>query len=203
MRPGRKKGRIMADKDYKGHNGILGSRLIQDKELTLINDNGETVGTFKAQPGSDVLQWRNPAADTTQLKFSLRDNGILDITDDDLTIDLLSGDPDYDGITPVWIYSDPVIFDEETKATFLKLPASERPRFTVEALERFYKNNIEYANFSRAKVYKDPLLLLEFFQKIKKGDFKKCGINNNGRYEELQKKLKEAEIAKAKNHCKK
>lgn len=189
----------MADKDYKGRNGILGSRLIQDKELTLINEDGETVGTFTAERGSNALHWKDPAADATQLKFSLQDDGILDITDDDLTIDLMSSDPDYDGITPVWIYSDPAIFDEETKAAFLKLPASERPRFTVEALETFYKNNIEYANFSRIKVYKDPLLFLEFFQKIKKGDFKKCGINNNGRYEELQKKLKEAEIAIAKN----
>lgn len=189
----------MADKDYKGRNGILGSRLIQDKELTLINEDGETVGTFTAERGSNALHWKDPAADATQLKFSLQDDGILDITDDDLTIDLISSDPDYDGITPVWIYSDPAIFDEETKAAFLKLPASERPRFTVEALETFYKNNIEYANFSRVKIYKDPLLLLEFFQKIKKGDFKKCGINNNGRYEELQKKIKEAEIAIAKN----
>lgn len=189
----------MADNNYKGRNGLLGSRLLQDKAVTLTNrENGANYGTFKADPGSNVLKWAEEN-DTAQLKFDIQDDGILDITDDDLTIDLLSGDPDYDGITPVWIYSDPVIFDEETKATFLKLPASERPRFTVEALEAFYKNNIEYANFSRAKVYKDPLLLLEFFQKIKKGDFKKCGINNNGRYEELQKKLKEAEIAIAKN----
>lgn len=184
----------MADKEYKGHNGILGSRLIQEKELTAINSKtGETVGTFKAEPGSNVLKW-NDETDGKQLKFDIHDDSIIDITDDDLTVDLLNSDPDYDGLTPVWIWSDKKIFTDDVKLAFLNLPIGERPRFVIEVLDSFYKNNIEYANFSRVKIYKDPLLLLEFFQSIKKGDFKKCEINNNGRFEELQNQIKEAEI---------
>ena len=184
----------MADNNYKGGKSIIGSRILQEKEITMENRKTGNVSTFTAKPGSNVLTWTETDTSSTQLKFDINDDGIIDITDDELTIDFMSGDPDYDGITPVYIWADPVIFDAETKAAFLQLPQSERPRFVIEALEKFYKNNIEYANFSRVKIYKDPIILLELFQSIKKSDFKKCGIVNNGRFEEMQHRIKDAEI---------
>ena len=185
----------MSKNNFKGQSGILGSRLIQEKELTAINsENGKTVGTFKARPGSNELQW-SEETDGTQLKFDIHDDEILDIKDDEIHAAYMTGNPDYDGLTPVWIWADTNIFNEEVKAAFLKLPTAERSRFVIEIMDAFYKNNIEYANFSRIKIYKDPILLLEFFQSIKKGDFKKCGIDNNGRFEEMQSRIKAAEIA--------
>lgn len=184
----------MDSKTYKQNNGILGSRVIQEKNLTLVDKKtGEAVGTFTAKPGSNALTWQS-IDDSRQLKFDIHDDGVLGISDD-LTIDFINSDPDYDGLTPIWIWADHVIFNDEVKAEFLKLPAAERPRFVIEIMDAFYKNNIEYANFSRVKIYKDPLLLLSFFQSIKKGDFKKCDINNNGRFEEMQTRIKDAEIA--------
>lgn len=168
----------MAEKNYKGHNGILGSRLIQDREVTAINSKtGETVGTFKAEPGSNVLKWREEA-DGTQLKFDIHNAEILDITDDDLTIDYMSSNPDYDGITPIWLYADPVIFDDETKAKFLTLPMSERPQFTVELIEKFYKARPEYNTFARRTIYEKPIELLNFFKSLTLEDFESCDIGN-------------------------
>ena len=168
----------MAEKNYKGHNGILGSRLIQDREVTAINGKtGETVGTFKAEPGSNVLKWREEA-DGTQLKFDIHNAEILDITDDDLTIDYMSSNPDYDGITPIWLYADPVIFDDETKAKFLTLPMSERPQFTVELIEKFYKARPEYNTFARRTIYEKPIELLNFFKSLTLEDFESCDIGN-------------------------
>lgn len=184
----------MANEDYKGTDGILGSRVVQEKNLTAVNTKtGETVGTFTARPGSNELTWQS-VDDGRQLRFDIQDDSVLGVSDD-LTIDFINSDPDYDGLTPIWIWADQAIFNDEVRAAFLRIPAGERPRFVIEVMDTFYKNNIEYANFSRVKIYKDPMLLLEFFQSIKKGDFKKCGINNNGRFEEMRSRIKDAEIA--------
>lgn len=185
----------MADKEYKSHNGILGSRLIQERELTLVDkETGESVGTFTAKRGSNALHWKDPAGDGTQLKFNIQDDGILDITDDDLTIDFMSSDPDYDGLTPIWLYADPVIFDEETKAEFLKLPISERPRFATYQIEKFYQEHIEYDIFARRTIYSQPEELLKLFKSLTPGDFETCKIGNaEQRYNELQERIARAE----------
>lgn len=186
----------MAKNEYKGHNGILGSRIIQEKELTAVNSKtGETVGTFKAEPGSNVLKWKEEA-DTTQLKFDIHDDGVLDITDDDLTVDYMNGNPDYDGTTPIWIYADPVLFDDETKKLFLSLPHSERPRFTIDLVERFYVARPEYNDFARRLIYEDPVLLLDLFKSLTPEDFETLKIGNAElRFDQLQQRIEKAEKA--------
>ena len=186
----------MAKDEYKGHNGILSSRIIQEKELTAVNSKtGETVGTFKAEPGSNVLKWKEEA-DTTQLKFDIHDDGVLDITDDDLTVDYMNGNPDYDGTTPIWIYADPVIFDDETKKMFLSLPHSERPRFTIDLVERFYVARPEYNDFARRLIYEDPVLLLDLFKSLTPEDFETLKIGNAElRFDQLQQRIEKAEKA--------
>lgn len=133
--------------------------------------------------------------DSKQLKFDINADGLLDITEDDLTIDLMSSDYLYDGLVPPFIWLDPKIFTPEVRDLYIKMPSEERANYLIELLDIFYRNNVEYANFSRVRIYKEPLLLLEFFQSLKKSDFKKCEIKLNGRYEELQSRIKEAEIA--------
>lgn len=189
-----RKGDTMADNEYKGHNGILGSRLIQEKEVTAVNSKtGETVGTFKAEPGSNVLKW-NDETDGTQLKFDIHDDGIIDITDDDLTIDYMTGNPDYDGITPIWLYADPVIFDEKTKEEFIKLPLSERPMFTAYQIEQFYKARPEYDLFARRTIYRQPEELLKLLKSLTPADFTACKVGNaEERYKELQERIERAE----------
>lgn len=187
----------MANDNYKEAGGILGSRLIQEKEITAENSKtGETIGTFKAEPGSNVLKWSDQPGGT-QLKFDIHDTEILNIADDDLTIDYMNGNPDYDGLTPIWLYADPVIFDEKTKAVFLTLPASERPRFTVEQIEKFYKARPEYNTFARRTIYEKPQELLNFFKSLTIEDFEECEVGNaaerfkllNFRIEQIEKRI--------------
>ena len=184
----------MTDNELKNHNGILGSRLIQEKEITAVNSKtGETVGTFTAEPGSNVLKWK-AETDGTQLKFDIHDDEILDITDEDLTVDYMTGNPDYDGLTPIWLYADPVIFDEETKAKFLTLPLSERPKFTTDQIEKFYKARPEYNTFARRTIYEQPEELLKLFKSLTIDDFNYCEIGNAAeRFELLQFRIERIE----------
>ena len=100
----------------------------------------------------------------------------------------------------LYLYDDKEIMSEEKKAEFNKLTTSEEQRqYLIAAQESFYKFNAEYAEFMRATIYQDPTALIEFFQNIKKTHFKKCGVRDDGRYNEMQKRLKAAEIALAKN----
>lgn len=137
--------------------------------------------------------------DNRQLKFNVQDDGILDITEDNLTIDLMTSDALYDGLVPPFIWLDPKIFTNDVRALYVEMPKEERANFLIEVLDKFYRNNIEYSNFARVQIYKEPLILLEFFQDLKKSDFKKCKIKLNGRFEELQKRIIEAEKAIANN----
>ena len=137
--------------------------------------------------------------DNRQLKFNVQDDGILDITEDNLTIDLMTSDALYDGLVPPFIWLDPKIFTNDVRALYVEMPKEERANFLIEVLDKFYRNNIEYSNFARVQIYKEPLILLEFFQDLKKSDFKKCEIKLNGRFEELQKRIIEAEKAIANN----
>lgn len=156
----------MADKNYKGRNGIKDSSILQ----------GEPDGS-------------------TQLRFDINDDGIINITDE-LTADYISGDPEYDGITPVYIWADPVIFDDETKRLFLELPTSERPRFTTDLIEQFYNKRPEYNIFARHTIYDNPAALLELFESLTPEDFKALKIGNaEFRFDQLQKRIKRAEEA--------
>lgn len=186
----------MADSNYKGQSGIMGSRILQERELELIDrETGKKVGTFTAESGSNILKW-NEKPSGTQLKFSVQDDGVLDISYDDLTIDIMSGDPDYDGLTPIYIWADPVIFDDETKRLFLELPISERPRFTTDLIEQFYNKRPEYNNFARRIIYDQPIELLNLFKSLTPEDFEALKIGNaEFRFDQLQKQINRAEEA--------
>ena len=186
----------MADSKYKGQSGIMGSRILQERKLELIDrETGKRVGTFTAESGSNILKW-NEKPSGTQLKFSVQDDGVLDISDDDLTIDIMSGDPDYDGLTPVYIWLDPVIFDAETKAAFMEMPAGERARFTTDLIEQFYNKRPEYNNFARRLIYDQPMELLNLFKSLTPEDFEALKIGNaEFRFDQLQKRINRAEEA--------
>ena len=128
----------------------------------------------------------------SQLKFDISDGEIVSITDDSNT-NLkweMVGEYDY----PVFLWEDKNIFTDEVKQTFLHLPENERPQFVVELFDAFYRKNVEFANFIRVRIYKDPTELLDFYNSIKKSDFKKCGIEEKGRFKIMQGRIKEAEI---------
>ena len=149
--------------------------------LAVNMDTGEIVEILGADKGA-----------ASQLKFDIIDGKITSITDEHdtkLKWEMI-GDYDY----PLFLWEDENIFTDEVKQTFLHLPDAERPQFVVEVFDAFYRKNIEFANFIRVRIYKDPTLLLDFYQSIKKSDFKKCGIEDKGRFKILQARLKEAEI---------
>ena len=98
-----------------------------------------------------------------------------------------------------FIFADPIIFTDEARATFLELPDTERTKYLMGLIDKFYASNAEYANFMRVQIYKEPLLLLDYFRKIKKSHFKKCNVTDKGRFTELQKRIEAAEIAIARN----
>ena len=194
----RKEGDTMTDNDYKGNDGILGSRILNDAKIDVF-DNGEYLFTLEHEKGADYLQFNvsnREGHDNTQLKFDFQDGGTLSVVDEDLTIDYMTGNPDYDGTTPVWIYADPVIFDDETKALFLTLPAGERPRFTADLLERFYSARPEYNVFARRTIYDQPAELLNLFKSLTADDFAALEIGNaEVRFNQLQERIKKAETA--------
>lgn len=92
-----------------------------------------------------------------------------------------------------FLWTDPAIFDEEARKKFLELSESERVNFVISLLEKFYADNIEYANFMQVQIHKDPMLLLDFFKNVKLDHFEKCNIADNGRFEKMQEQIKEAE----------
>ena len=101
----------------------------------------------------------------SQLKFDISDGEIVSITDDSNT-NLkweMVGEYDY----PVFLWEDKNIFTDEVKQTFLHLPENERPQFVVELFDAFYRKNVEFANFIRVRIYKDPTELLDFYNSIK------------------------------------
>lgn len=130
----------------------------------------------------------------SQLKFDIQ-NGDVEIVEDQLA-DFVSGNFDYDTESPVqpWIWADPVIFDEETKATFLELPQAERPRFSIEVIERFYDTWPEYRDFDRIIIWEQPEVLLKHFKSLTLNDFKTCKIRQaESRFERMQRRIKTAE----------
>ena len=99
-----------------------------------------------------------------------------------------------------YIWADPEIFTDEARDYFMQLPDGERPKFLVELLDQFYRNNKEYAEFARVKIYEDPIILLNFFRAINVDDFEKCGVSLSSReyanrFSKLQELIKAAERA--------
>lgn len=137
----------------------------------------------------------NVTRNATQLKFDIKDTS-GDTIIDDLTVDFISSDPDYDPSTPVWIWADPVIFDDDAKRLFLEMPAGERPRFTTDLLEKFYAARPEYNTFARRIIYENPMALLDLFKSLTLEDLNALGVSNaESRYKQLQQRIKRAERA--------
>lgn len=100
------------------------------------------------------------------------------------------------GEMPVFIWTDPQILDEKAKAKYLEMPTGDRPRFIIELLEQFYRNNPEYSDFVRVEIYKNPLCLLEFFQGVKLEHLTRIGIKEPERIRNsLRQSIEAAERA--------
>lgn len=103
-----------------------------------------------------------------------------------------------------YIWADPEIFTDEAQRKFLELPDRERANFIVDLLEEFYKRNSEYAYFARNQIYKEPMLLLNFFKGISAEHFQDGNISLSSRdyenrYKRLQELIEYAEKAIEKN----
>lgn len=133
---------------------------------------------------------------TAQLKFDIQDNQIEIVEAEELLPDFIAGNFDYDLDSELhpWIWADRVIFDDETREKFLSLPQSERPRFTVEAIDRFYDKNPEFRDFYTYTIWEQPETLLKHFKSLTLKDFEECEIRlAKVRFEYMQQKIKEAE----------
>lgn len=131
--------------------------------------------------------------DFRQIKFDVQDDGEISLIED-LTVDYMSSDPNYDGVTPVWLWADPVIFDDKQKETFLELPPGERLRFSMDLIDKFYAARPEYNEFARRRIYENPLSLLDLFKSLSLEDFEKCNIGQQEeRFKELQERIERAE----------
>lgn len=131
--------------------------------------------------------------DFKQLKFDVQDDGEIELTED-LSTDYRNFDPDYDGNVPVWIYSDPVIFDEKQKRVFLSLPPGEQMRYSIDLIDEFYALRPEYSQFARRQIYEDPMLLLDLFKSLTIEDFEMLDIvNAKKRFNQLQYAIKDVE----------
>ena len=139
----------------------------------------------------DLKEIRN----ATQLKFDIQDESGETIIDD-LSADFVSSDAEYDPSMPVWVWADPVIFDDDTKQLFLDMPAGERARFTTEVMDRFYAKRPEYSKFSREIIYHQPLELLDFFKSLTLEDLEACNVKGAEiRYQQMQERIQIAEKA--------
>lgn len=128
---------------------------------------------------------------TGEIKF--KDDGTAEITTENgdlIIINENDGDHSYFN----YILQDPAIFDDETRRKYEELPHNERDRFLAELLKEFYRKNPEYAYFMQEQIYKEPLLLLNFFKGASIEHFKSCGINA-AKLDELQKRIETAEAA--------
>ena len=93
-----------------------------------------------------------------------------------------------------YVFKDPAIFTDEARAKFEELPRNERDHFLTELLMAFYRDNPEYAFFMQEQIYKEPLLLLNFFKGASIEHFRKCKISEKV-FNELQKRITTAEKA--------
>ena len=129
-----------------------------------------------------------------QLSFDIQDDGSVTIAEEILGYDA-SDINEHEG-APLWIWHDHVIFNDDVKREFLNLPQGERPKFVTDTLDKFYANNIEYANFTRIEAYKNPLALLQFFKDLTLENFTDCSIRSaEMRFEQLQKLIEVAEFS--------
>lgn len=102
--------------------------------------------------------------------------------------------PEDEKTTPRWIWSDPVIFDAESKRLFMDLSPEQRVRFTTDLMAKFYAERPEYEHFSRVLIYDQPLELLNLFKSLTIDDFNACKITGaETKYQLLQNYIKSVE----------
>lgn len=162
--------------------------------MEIIHETKKAFNQSEAGKGGDSME-------NNQLKFEIVD-GSIDITEESFD-DFINKNIDYDPFVPNKVWSDPNLFTDEARAAFVALSQGERPQFVVELLESFFRKNPEYATFARITIYKEPLQLLEFFQKVKLSHLKKCANFNvsdiEQRFKEFQKQVQYAELCIARN----
>ena len=129
---------------------------------------------------------------TGEIKFN--DDGTAEIETESGDL-LIINDSDGDHGYFNYILTDPEIFDDEARREYEELPDNEREHFLGELLKAFYRKNPEYAYFMQEQIYKEPLLLLNFFKGASIEHFKKCGIRGARKFKELQKRIETAEAA--------
>lgn len=175
------------NENFENIESVVESVLANNRDAIILKDkNGEIIGI--ATPRSN---------ESKQLMFDFY--GEQTEADEPIIKDYNTYGSTSEFTTPVWIWSDPIIFDDETKAAFLELPASERPRFTTAIIDKFYAARPEYNTFAHLTIYENPLLLLELFKSLTPNDFKICRVNNpKERFELLQNRIAAAERAIAK-----
>lgn len=108
--------------------------------------------------------------------------------------------PEDENLTPRWVWSDPVIFDAESKRLFMELSPEQRIRFTTDLMAKFYAERPEYDHFSRVLIYEKPIELLNFFKSLTLEDFEACNIYGaETKFALLQSNIENAEKAIAAN----
>lgn len=167
------------------NNEYINSLLENNRNIILIKDeNGEIVGA--AVPHS-----QNPVNEQLMFDFSDEEIG------NELTAELNAVSiPEDTTTTPRWLWADPVIFDDDAKKIFMRIPPEQRARFTTELLDRFYAARPEYGEFAKVLIYNDPLLLLDLLKSLTLKDFNTCKIPNAAmRFDLLQTQIANAEKA--------
>ena len=126
--------------------------------------------------------------DISQLAFLFDDDGNAIITNEEI---LGYNADDYDDApVPLWLWSDPVIFDDDAKEEVLKIDARDfegQNRFIQERLNKFYAENSQYAKFINSDIYENPTLLLDLFESLTLEDFRAVNLRNaEVRFNQLQ-----------------
>lgn len=133
-------------------------------------------------------------SENKQLKFDIK-NGEVEIIEDQMA-DFISGNFDYNTDSPVqpWIWADPEIFSDDVKAAFFELPESERPRFAMEVIERYFDKWPEFKEFDRVIIWEQPETLLKHFKSLTLEDFEACHVRQaEPRFNLMQTQIKTAE----------
>lgn len=139
--------------------------------------------------------------DNTQLAFLFDEDGDALITNEDI---LGYRAEDYEEApVPLWLWNDPVIFDEKTKEEFLKISAAEfgnQEQFIAEQLNKFYAENSQYGKFVNSDIYENPILLLDFFESLTLEDFQNAKLYAaEKRFDQLQQLIELAKKRMARN----
>ena len=127
--------------------------------------------------------------DFKQIKFDIREDGEIELTED-----YAAENTDDQTATPAWIIEDPAIADETQKKILINLPPGDRVNYAMSLIDEFYALRPEYNEFARHLIYEQPIELLNLFKSLTLEDFKALNIKNSDfRFDRLQRKIKQVE----------